>query len=123
MDDRDAEADVRRHLDRWMRRSSLAISAVAVASMLAGLGEGLVSGSLHGLTRQSAIPVPALLSPAGTPFGLFAMSLGIVLLALLPGLRVMLAAGLYAGRRRVGDALVALVVFVELVVSMLTGRG
>lgn len=116
-------ADIRRQLDRWMRRSSLAVSILAVLAMILGLGDILVSGSLDRLAGQPAMPVGSLLHPAGAPFGLLATSLGIVLMALLPGLRVLLAAALYAARREISDAAVALVVLVELLVSMLTGRG
>lgn len=106
-----------------MRRSSLAVSVVAVLAMLLGLGVIIATGSLEALAGEPAIPVSSWLHPTGASFGLFATSLGIVLLALLPGLRVLLAAALYAGRRELADAAVALVVLVELLVSMFTGRG
>jgi uncharacterized membrane protein len=115
--------DMRRQLDRWMRRLSLGVSLVAVAAMLLGLGDILFTGSLETLSGTPAIPVASLLHPGATSFGLFATSLGIVLLSLLPGLRVLLAAGLYARRRELKDAAVALLVFIELTISLLTGRG
>ncbi len=114
---------IRDQLDRWMRRLSLAVSVVAVIAMIVGLAQILVSGSLDALSGKPAIPAASFLHPEAASFGLFATSLGIVLLSLLPGLRVVLAAALYAGRREVADAAVALVVLIELVVSMLTGRG
>jgi hypothetical protein len=113
----------RQHLEQWMRWSSLVVSAAAVLAMLFGLGDIVVTGSIARLTEAPALAVPALLHPTRDTLGLFATSLGIVLLSLLPALRVLLATLLYAGRRAWIDAAVALVVFVELVLSMSTGRG
>jgi uncharacterized membrane protein len=126
MDDRargPADLEVRRQLDRWMRRSSLAVSIAAGLAMLLGLGSLIVTGTLESFAKEPAIAVGALRHPARAPLGLYATSLGIVLLSLLPALRVLLAAALYAGRRALLDAGVALLVLVELIVSMLTGRG
>ena len=49
------------------------------------------------------------------------MSAGIVLLALLPTARVLLALALYARQRSVLDALAGLVVLLELLTSMRAG--
>jgi uncharacterized membrane protein len=60
---------------------------------------------------------------SGTPIppGLLTMSAGIVVLSLLPILRVLLALSLYLWHRQVLNVLVALVVFIELLVSARIG--
>ncbi|HRX04609.1 MAG TPA: DUF1634 domain-containing protein, partial [Anaerolineae bacterium] len=57
------------------------------------------------------------------PRALAAMSGGILMLALLPVLRVLLALGIYARQRVLIDALAALVVLIELLISMRAGGG
>lgn len=115
--------EVRLQLERWMRHSSLGVSLAAGLSMLLGLGDMLLTGSLERFAEAPAVAVAALAHPGRASLGLYATSLGIVLLSLLPGLRVLLAVLLYAGRRVWVDAFVALLVLIELTVSMLTGRG
>jgi uncharacterized membrane protein len=74
-----------------------------------------------------SMPGPSALQPgvlkagAPVPVALAVMSVGIVLLALLPILRVLLALWLYGRRRDMLNALAALVVFLELVISLRGG--
>ena len=119
----DNAPDVRHQLDHWMRRMSFVVSVCAVLAMILGLVDIVATGAQDQFAKAAAIPTSSLWHPAGHPFGIYAMSLGIVLLSLLPGLRVLLAGVLYASRRDLTDAAVALLVLVELLVSMLTGRG
>ena len=74
--------------------------------------------SLPGL---AVLPLPALVHPLQEPLSLDAMSAGIVLLALLPSARVLLALWLYARQRNLVNVLAALVVFLEFIWSIQAG--
>jgi len=105
-----------------MQRLSLGISATALGCMALGLAITLVGKPTQSLLEYATLDMPALLHPRQEPLGLVVMSLGILLLATLPIVRVVLALGLYTNRGDRRDALVALVVLVELSLSMLLGR-
>jgi uncharacterized membrane protein len=104
-----------------MRKVSLIISLVALALMIGGLFVTLASGtSLTSATET--LSVSAFRHTTQVSPGLVAMSAGIVLLALLPGVRVGLALWLYGRQRQGVDALVALIVLLELLLSMWLGE-
>ena len=97
------------------------ISTAGLALMLAGFcGEWMAHGN-PALPGPPAVSWsdPALL--AASPF-LLCMSAGILLFALLPALRVLLALLDYLGRRDWRNALIALIVLVELALSTQTHR-
>lgn len=101
---------------------------ISLVTSLLGLGLmafGFVDVLIHGIAP--AIPGMVALSPlmikSGTRIspGLATMSAGIVVLALLPILRVLLALSAYLRNRQVLNVVVALLVIVELLVSVRTG--
>lgn len=110
-------------LEGQMRKVSQVVSAAAVGLMLAGLLASIGTGSGLALPGSSVMPLHDLLKLPVHPLGLAAMSAGILLLALLPVVRVLLALGLYTRQRAPVNALAALVVFVELLISMRAGGG
>jgi len=110
------------NLEAVMQKLSLAVSLVALGLMGGGFIATWISHASLRLPGESTLPLPALVQPHGAPAGLVAMSAGIVLLALLPTARVLLALALYARQRSVLDALAGLVVLLELLTSMRAGR-
>lgn len=104
-----------------MQRLSLIVSLVGLGLMLAGFLDMLILGTSSSIPGGSVLPLPRFTHPSQVPIGLAAMSAGIVLLALLPSLRVLLAMWLYLRRHSILNTLVALIVFVELLLSMRAG--
>jgi hypothetical protein len=100
-------------------RVSLVVSLLAVALMLGGFAAVLAGGAAWVVPGSPAPPLSALLYHHS--LGWTAMSLGIILLGVLPLLRVALAVKAYAGARVWWDFLVAFVVLAELLLSMLWG--
>ncbi len=108
-------------LEATMQRISLIVSLVGLGLMLAGFVDMLIIGASFSIPGGSVLPLPRLTHPSQVPISLAAMSAGIVLLALLPSLRVLLALWLYLRRHNILNTLVALIVFVELLLSMRAG--
>lgn len=100
---------------RDMRWASRGLSLLAFALMIIGLVLALAAGLRSGLPLD-----PTVLDLGSRPSRL--MLWGIVLLCLLPGVRVLIALSHYSLARRLGLALVALLVLLELIASALT-RG
>jgi hypothetical protein len=97
-------------MDRAMRRVARGLSAFALALMAAGFVLALAHGA--------ALPPLSLdLTKRSHRLMLF----GIGLLAVLPGVRVLVALSYYTAARRLAEALVALVVVLELLASMIFG--
>lgn len=109
------------NLEAMMQKVSLVVSLTAVGLMGAGFINAWVNHASFTLPGQAALPLPTLVQPRRAPAGLVAMSAGIVLLALLPMVRVLLALALYVRRQSVLDALAGLVVLLELLTSMQAG--
>ena len=107
--------------EAMMRKVSLIVSLAALGLMIGGLLVTLADGP-HLTSATVALPVSAFWHIAQAPPGLAAMSVGIILLALLPSVRVVLALWLYSRQRLGFDALVALVVLLELLLSMWLGE-
>lgn len=108
-------------LEAKMQEISLVISLLGLGLMILGFVDLIIQGaslSLPGVTALSPLLIKSVtrMSPS-----LLTMSAGIVVLALLPILRVLLALSLYLRNRQVLDGVVALIVFVELLVSARTG--
>lgn len=95
-------------MDAMMRRVSRLLSAFGLALMAAGLVLALVQG------HAAADPLRLGLQLRSHRL----MLLGIGVLAVLPGVRVLVAMSYYTAARRLAEALVALVVVLELVASM-----
>jgi len=103
--------------DSVTRKISLVVSLLALGLMVGGLIATLRhSASLTAATK--VLPLSAFRHIAQAPRGLLVMSTGIFLLALLPSVRVGLALYLYLRRRNLLEALIALVVLCELLLSM-----
>ena len=108
-------------LEAIMRRVSQIISGVALGLMGVGVVRVWARNGLPALPGEPAIPLPTLLQIHREPAGLMAMSAGIVLLALLPTVRVLLALLLYLRRQRIPEGVAGLLVLLELLLSMRTG--
>ncbi|MGE0826190.1 MAG: DUF1634 domain-containing protein [Candidatus Binatia bacterium] len=104
-----------------MQKVSMLVSVIALGLMVVGFLDLVVSGTSVTIPGGSVLSLPALAHPGQAPISLVAMSAGIILLALLPSVRVVLALRLYLRRRDVLNALVALVVLLELLLSMGAG--
>ena len=101
-----------------MRRVSVIFALTAL--LLMGLGFAIYVLSCHNpltLPGDTAVPVSKLLHPRGICLGLVLMSLGIVLLGALPGIRVLLSLVLYVRRHAWTDVLVAAGVLLVLILS------
>jgi uncharacterized membrane protein len=108
-------------LEAKMQKISLVSSLVGVGLMVFGFVDLIVHGASLSVPGMAAVTLQLLESGARISPSLLAMSAGIVVLALLPILRVLLALSLYLRKRQVLNVMVALIVFVELVVSVRTG--
>lgn len=104
-----------------MQKLSLATSLIALGLMLFGFVVMLIHGTSLSIPGVVALSLPMVKSGTRIPLGLAMMSAGIVILSLLPILRILLALSLYLRNRQVFNVVVALVVFVELLVSIRTG--
>ena len=105
-------------LETTMQKVSMAISIAAITLMLGGVADAVLLRMPMTLPGVSAQPLGLLGHPPEGTMSLAIMSAGLVLLALLPTLRVGMALALYIRRRHYQDALVALIVLLELLASM-----
>jgi hypothetical protein len=101
------------------KRVSLVVSLLAAALMLGGFGAVLSGSVAWGVPGHRASRLTTLFYQL--PSGWAAMSLGILLLGLLPLMRVTLAAASYGHQRKWLDFLVAFIVLAELLLSMIWG--
>ncbi len=90
--------------------------------MLAGFASMIFGGMTLSPPGASALTLPKLTTFTNRPFSSVSMSAGIILLAILPGIRVGLAFLEYLRQRKLLDSLVALIVLVELLVSIRAGK-
>ncbi len=108
-------------LEDRMQKISLVTSLLGLGLMVFGFVDLVIHGaslSMPGVTALSPLMVK---SGMPIPPGLPTMSAGIVVLSLLPILRVLLALSLYLRSRQVLNVVVALMVFIELLVSARIG--
>jgi uncharacterized membrane protein len=89
--------------------------------MVFGFADMLVHGTSLSIPGITALSPLMFTSGTRIPLSLATMSAGIVVLALLPILRVLLALSLYLRSRQILNVVVALLVFIELLVSVRTG--
>lgn len=108
-------------LEATMQKLALVVSLTGLSLMVSGFIFNLFTGATWSLPGMAVLPLSALAHPLQEPVSLDAMSAGIVLLALLPSARVLLALWLYARQRNLLNVVAALVVFLELIWSMQTG--
>jgi len=108
-------------LETKMRTISLVVSLLGLGLMVFGFVDVLLHGASLSLPGMAALTPLTLKTGTQIPLGLAAMSAGIVLLSLLPILRVLLALSLYMQSRQVLNIVVALLVFIELLVSARIG--
>ena len=108
-------------LEALMQKVSLVVSLVALGLMGFGLVDAWVHQASLILPGERALPLPVLVQLRAAPASLVAMSAGIVLLALLPTVRVLLALALYVRQRSILDTFTSLAVLLELLTSMRTG--
>lgn len=93
------------------------ISAGAVALMAAGFATTFVAHPNLSLPGPAAVPVQAVVRLEVNDVGLWAMSAGILLLAIIPMLRVLLSLFMFLVARRLLDALIAGIILLELLLS------
>jgi uncharacterized membrane protein len=109
------------NIEAKTRRVSLIVSLVSVSLMILGFTDAVLNGTTLSVPGRSVLPVSMLLHVSQVPVSLATMSVGVLLLALLPAVRVLLAVVLYISERGALNAAVSLVVLVELLVSMRAG--
>ena len=108
-------------LEAREQKISLVTSLVGLGLMIFGFADLVMHGASLSVPGVSALSPLAITAGAQISPSLLAMSAGIVVLALLPILRVLLALSLYLRERQVLNVVVAAIVFVELLVSLRTG--
>lgn len=108
-------------LEAKMQKISLVTSLLGLGLMVFGFVDLLIHGA--SLSMPGIAALSPLMIKSGTRISpsLLMMSAGIVVLALLPILRVLLALSLYLRDRQVLNVVVALLVFIELLLSVRTG--
>ena len=104
-----------------MQRISLLTSVLGLGLMVFGFVLMLIHGTSLAIPGTTALSLPMIKSATRIPPSLLTMSAGIVILALLPILRVLLALSLYLRNRQVLNIVVASLVFIELLLSVRTG--
>jgi uncharacterized membrane protein len=108
-------------LEAKMQKISLVTSLLGLGLMVFGFADLLIHGASLSIPGVTALAPLLVKSGMRIPLSLLTMSAGIVVLALLPILRVLLALSLYLRNRQVLNVIVALLVFIELLVSVRTG--
>jgi hypothetical protein len=108
-------------LEGPMRKISQVISIAGLGLMILGLIDYFANGISISVPGFSVLPLPALLHIREEPLALVAMSVGIVLFALLPTFRVLLALWTYLRQHKWLESLAALIVFLELLFSIRSG--
>jgi len=106
-------------LEVAMKRASLVVSLAALALMVGGLCWHLAARRLPVWPGDTVIPLAGLFHPRRADPAILAASAGMLLLGLLPAMRVVLALGIYAGRRRWADVVLAIIVVLELAASLI----
>ena len=110
-----------KHLESRMQKVSLVVSLVSLALMCAGLLDMIFNGDSFSLPGIAVVAMQRLITLQPAPLGLSLVSMGVLLLGLLPAIRVLLAAWLYVRSRDLMGTLVAMVVLLELMLSIRLG--
>ncbi len=107
--------------DLSSQRAAQIVSLTGLGLMLVGFLTVLLKQMSLAIPGSASLPVSALVQAAHEPFGLTTMSLGILLLSLVPSLRVLLAEERFIRRREIINILAAGVVLFELFLSIHVG--
>jgi uncharacterized membrane protein len=107
--------------EKVMKKASLVVSLVGLGLMIIGFIGVLIDPAPLSVPGASVLPLPTLMHLSQSPASLVTMSVGIVLLALLPTVRVALALWYYIRRRDALNTVAALIVVIELLLSIRTG--
>jgi hypothetical protein len=102
-----------------MKRASLVVSLFAFVLMVGGLCWHMAARGLPAWPGDTVIPLTGLFHPRAADPAVLAISAGILLLGFLPAMRVILVLGIYAGRRRWADVVLAGIVVLELAASLI----
>ncbi len=113
--------DTQRTLEDNMQKISLVTSLLGLGLMVFGFADLVIHGASLSMPGATALSPLLVRSWTRIPLSLLTMSAGIVVMAVLPILRVLLALWLYLWNRQVLNVVVALLVFVELLVSVRMG--
>jgi uncharacterized membrane protein len=108
-------------VEKVMKKASLVVSLVGLGLMIVGFIDMLIAPASLSVPGASVLPLPTLIHLSQSPASLVTMSVGIVLLALLPTVRVALALWYYVRRRDALNIVAALIVVIELLLSIRTG--
>lgn len=103
------------------RKVSVIVSVLALSLMIVGFADAVLGGMALTVPGSSVLPISRLVHVGQVPLSLAAMSAGVLLLALLPTVRVLLAAVLYIAQRGTLNVAASLAVLVELILSMRAG--
>jgi uncharacterized membrane protein len=106
------------NLEVKMRKVSLVISLVGLGLMCFGFLGWLVSATSFLLPGDSVTSLASIVRLHWTGWSLVAMSAGILLLGMIPTIRVTLACFLYLRERDLLGAVIALIVLLELMLSI-----
>ena len=109
------------NLEGRMRRLSLVMSLAGLGLMCAGLTDMLITGDPFSLPGLAVVPLKPLIWGHTAPLGIMLASAGVLLLGLLPAVRVVLAIWLFIRAHNPGGTLVAVVVLMELILSIHLG--
>jgi hypothetical protein len=115
------DQDPPENMEVAMQKISLAISVLSLGLMIAGMTFFLLRGNFVAVPGRSVLPASDFIHPLQYRTTMLVMSAGIILLALLPALRVLMALSLYIRSRTLINILAALIVLVELILSMRAG--
>jgi uncharacterized membrane protein len=108
-------------LEAKMQKISLGTSLLGLGLMVFGFIALLVQGNSLSIPGVAALSIQTLHTGAQISPALLAMTAGIGVLALIPILRVLLALLIYLWNHQVLNVVVALIVFIELIVSIRIG--
>jgi hypothetical protein len=112
------EAKSSARIEKWMKRISLGVSLLSLAFMISGFVLFFFIENTDSLPGTPAMPLKSILFWSQRSLDLLLMSLGIVLLGLIPAVRLLLAVGAYLLSGDLRNVLIGLVVLLELLLSM-----
>ena len=118
---RDSKAKDMESLEITMQFLSRLVSLIGIVCMAFGFVRLFIIRGVLILPGDPTLPLPEFLQISHEPLSILAMSVGILMLALLPSFRVLISLFTYIHRKDMVDVLVAFVVFLELLFSIRSG--
>jgi hypothetical protein len=115
-----SEREPTERLETRMRKVSLVVSLLGLGLMSFGLIDMLVGADTYSMPGAVVLPLGMLIKFPPGSIGLMLASAGVILLGLLPAIRVILALWLYMRLRDLVNMLVAVIVLLELLLSIRT---